>query len=72
MKVCIVLYLELTAAVLAAYLDLQLQFELCMKFSDVILLTDSLIVVRYIRKESNQFKTFIANHFLTKDTSSRY
>lgn len=72
MKVCIVLYLELTAAVLAAHLDLQLQFELCMKFSDVILLTDSLIVVRYIRKESNQFKTFIANHVLTKDTSSRY
>ncbi|TNN04864.1 Gag-Pol polyprotein, partial [Schistosoma japonicum] len=56
-----ILRLELTAAVLAARIGSQLQTELNREFSDVVSWTDSMIVLNYIRNESSQFKTFVAN-----------
>ena len=53
--------LELTAAVLAAKTTNFNVNELDLKFSKVLLWTDSTVVLRYLRNESTRFTTFVAN-----------
>ncbi|CAH8505435.1 unnamed protein product [Schistosoma rodhaini] len=77
LKVQTIPRLELTAAVLAARMESQLQSELDIKFAEVKFWTDSTIVLHYIRNEKSQFKTFIANristiHSLTKVDQWRF
>ncbi|TNN12521.1 Gag-Pol polyprotein, partial [Schistosoma japonicum] len=77
LKVQTIPRLKLTAAVLAACVGSQLQTELNREFADVVFWTDSMTVLNYIRNESYQFKTFVANristiHSLTKVNQWRY
>jgi hypothetical protein len=53
--------LELTAAVLAVRLVKCILTEFDVKFDKIILWTDSVLVLRYIRNTSSRFCTFVAN-----------
>ena len=53
--------LELTAATLAVKVDKQLREELQLPLNDVVLWTDSTVVLRYLRNTTRRFQTFVAN-----------
>ena len=57
--------LELTAAVLAAKTTNFVVNEYEIKFSTVFLLTDSTVVLRYLRSTSVRFTIFVANRLQT-------
>ena len=53
--------LELTAATLAVKVNKQLREELPLPINDVVLWTDSTVVLRYLRNTTRRFQTFVAN-----------
>lgn len=53
--------LELTAAVLAARMDVMLKSELQLHFDESVFWTDSTSVLKYINNEDKRFHTFVAN-----------
>ncbi|XP_030596228.1 uncharacterized protein LOC115787620 [Archocentrus centrarchus] len=57
--------LELTAAVLAARVDVMLRAELEMQLDESVFWTDSTAVLKYINNEDKRFYTFVANRIST-------
>ena len=61
MKQLTIVRLELQTAVLATRLAETIQRELTYKFDDVVLWTDSQVVLQFVTNESRKFQTFVAN-----------
>lgn len=63
--------LELTAAVLAARVDMMLKSELQLHLDESVFWTDSTSVLKYINNEDKRFNTFVANRITTIREVSR-
>lgn len=53
--------LELTAAVVSAWMDRLWRKELQMPLMDSVFWTDSTSVLKYVKNETSRFRTFVAN-----------